>query len=129
MPNDVRFLPTQDRWIVITRLVSVRNPLFIIVDVAHWLEVYPIVKRRDDLNQHIKYKENRILIYKGCQWYFIADTDLNNFYVIMVRHLASDVERCVCFLATTTSVSVFSNIKHQTSNVKHHDQIIQICNL
>ena len=44
---------------------------------------------------------------RRCQWYFIAGIALNNLYVILVRHLASDVELCVCFLATTTSVSVF----------------------
>ena len=33
---------------------------------------------------------------------------LHNFYIILVRHLVSDIELCDCFLATTASFSVFS---------------------
>ena len=53
------------------------------------------------------------------KWHFIAGIALNNFYVILVRHLTSDIELRVCFLATTTSVSAFS-IR------QNHDQL---CNL
>ena len=45
---------------------------------------------------------------KTCQCYFIAGIALNNFNVILVRHLASDVELCFCFIAMTTFITIFS---------------------
>ena len=45
---------------------------------------------------------------KTRQWYFIAGTAQNKFYIILVRHLASDVELCFLFPSNDDFVSVFS---------------------